>query len=474
MHTILVADDSVTIQRAVEIAFDKEPFTVVKAGSADEALARARQLKPHVILADHTMPDRSGYDLAAALRADPTTQSIPVVLLTAATAPFDAARAGAVGVEQHVQKPFDCQTLLDRVRGILGVAATAPGTAVVPAATPVVTAASAGMPRPPGIAGVPRPPAGAATMGSTLSATAAAASVARTPSLPQPAAAPQAFASAPPRPAAPPPQASPAPSQAVPSQAAPSQAAPSQAAPSQAVPPQPAPSQPAPSQPSAPPPQAFASVPPQPAPSQPSAPPPQAFASVPPQPAPPLQAFAPTMGTGLAGAPVVAPTTVAASAPSNWQAVAPGAVLRDVAGVPASEDLIELADADFGDIAAAAAVPPASLHPVHTVPPLAPSAAPAAAAAPGASRPATAAPVAAPPSMAPAAALPVATGATAAVIAAAGPAITAATGVAPTAATLSAEARAIVERIAWEVVPELAEVIIREEIQRLLKARHSG
>lgn len=165
MHTILVADDSVTIQRAVEIVFDKEPFTVVKAGSGHEALARIREVRPHLVLADHTMPDQSGYDLAAALKADPSTSGIPVVLLSAAANPYDEARGGAAGVVSHVQKPFDCATLLDRVRGILGVAATAPGTAV-PAAAPTSTAATANMPRPPSLGGfaglgggLPRPPA---------------------------------------------------------------------------------------------------------------------------------------------------------------------------------------------------------------------------------------------------------------------------------------------------------------------------
>lgn len=61
--------------------------------------------------------------------------------------------------------------------------------------------------------------------------------------------------------------------------------------------------------------------------------------------------------------------------------------------------------------------------------------------------------------------------ATAAVVAQAAPAIVASTGEAPSTAALSAEAKAIIERICWEIVPELAEVIIKEELQRLLKAR---
>ena len=160
MHTILVADDSVTILKAVEIVFDKEPFQVVKAGSAAEAIARARELLPALVLADHTLGDKTGYDIAEALRADPSTSGIPVLLLSAASAPYDEGRAKAAGVVGHVPKPFDCQTLLDRVRNLLGVPATAPGTFVStqPAAS---TGATAHMPRPPGVpgsGGMPRPP----------------------------------------------------------------------------------------------------------------------------------------------------------------------------------------------------------------------------------------------------------------------------------------------------------------------------
>ena len=161
MHTILVADDSVTIQRAVEIVFDKEPFTVVKAGSGSEALARARDVKPHVVLVDHTMPDQSGYDLAAALKADPSTQAIPVLFFSATANPYDEHRGRAAGISGFVQKPFDCQTLLDRVRGLLGVEATAPGTFASTAPTAAASAATASLPRPPslgGLGGLPRPP----------------------------------------------------------------------------------------------------------------------------------------------------------------------------------------------------------------------------------------------------------------------------------------------------------------------------
>src|SRR5688500_14062964 len=114
-HTILVADDSVTIQKVVDIVFEKEPFTVVKVSNGADAIARARELRPHLVLADHMMPGKNGYEVAESLRADPATQGIPVVILSGSSAPFDEARARAAGVVMHVPKPFDCNTLLDRV-----------------------------------------------------------------------------------------------------------------------------------------------------------------------------------------------------------------------------------------------------------------------------------------------------------------------------------------------------------------------
>src|ERR1043166_5823859 len=109
MHTILVADDSVTILKAVEIVFDKEPFQVVKAGSGAEAIAQAKALRPALVLADPHMGDKSGYDVAEALRGDPSTSGIPVMILSTTAAPYDEGRARAAGIVGHVPKPFDCQ-----------------------------------------------------------------------------------------------------------------------------------------------------------------------------------------------------------------------------------------------------------------------------------------------------------------------------------------------------------------------------
>src|SRR5690606_30887384 len=143
-------DDSKTIQRAVEIVFAKEAdFTVVTAGTGQEALAKARELRPAVVIADHTTPAGDGYPAAEALKGDPWLSSIPVLLLTSTAAPIDEGRANKVGA-QHIVKPFDCMSLLDRVQRMCGLKA-----ADAPAPSPFAHLRPAGSGPAPVIAGQP-------------------------------------------------------------------------------------------------------------------------------------------------------------------------------------------------------------------------------------------------------------------------------------------------------------------------------
>jgi twitching motility protein PilT len=136
LHTVLVVDDSETMQQIVAIALAHEPFSLLPALSAAEARAALLAQRPALIVLDHGLPDDSGYDVAAALRKDPTTAAIPVLLLTSEQFPLDADRAAAAGVTLHLQKPFECDDLLVAARNALGIAAPPP---VKPAPSPVVS-----------------------------------------------------------------------------------------------------------------------------------------------------------------------------------------------------------------------------------------------------------------------------------------------------------------------------------------------
>src|SRR5947209_13248402 len=113
---ILLVDDSVTIQRVVELTFAHEAdYKVTAAKSADEGLQKARELKPDIVLADAGMAGKSGYDLCSALRADGSLASVPVLILTGNFSPYDEARGTKSGADGYVVKPFETQALIDKV-----------------------------------------------------------------------------------------------------------------------------------------------------------------------------------------------------------------------------------------------------------------------------------------------------------------------------------------------------------------------
>jgi CheY-like chemotaxis protein len=116
--TLLLADDSVTIQKVVGISFANEDVRLITVDNGDAAIARARQERPDVILADVVMPGKSGYEVCEAVKADPSLRHIPVLLLTGTFEAFDEAR-DAAGAAGHVAKPFESQLLVEQVKRLL-------------------------------------------------------------------------------------------------------------------------------------------------------------------------------------------------------------------------------------------------------------------------------------------------------------------------------------------------------------------
>lgn len=116
---ILVADDSVTIQKVVELTFSKEDFTLTQARSGDETIRKAREVRPDLVLLDLVMPDMNGYDVCAALRAEPALRSVPVILLAGTFESFDQQRGAQVGANDFVTKPFESQVLISKVKQLL-------------------------------------------------------------------------------------------------------------------------------------------------------------------------------------------------------------------------------------------------------------------------------------------------------------------------------------------------------------------
>src|SRR5512137_2301253 len=146
--TLLLADDSVTIQKVVGIVFAGEDYRVVTADNGEDALLRAREARPDIVLADAVMPRMNGYELCQALKADPQLAEIPVLLLTGTFEPFDEGRARAAHADGHVAKPFDSQALLTRVRELVEGVTAEPLPLPYPRMTPASVHAPAHTPAP--------------------------------------------------------------------------------------------------------------------------------------------------------------------------------------------------------------------------------------------------------------------------------------------------------------------------------------
>jgi len=117
--TLLLADDSVTMQKVVGITFANEDIDLVTVDNGDAALERAKAIRPDVVLADVGMPGLNGYELCEALKRDPALQHVRVILLTGTFDTYDEARARDVGADAHVSKPFEAQALVDQVHALL-------------------------------------------------------------------------------------------------------------------------------------------------------------------------------------------------------------------------------------------------------------------------------------------------------------------------------------------------------------------
>jgi CheY-like chemotaxis protein len=122
---VLVADDSVTMRKVIGMIFAAEDFHLTSVDNGIDAIAKARELKPDLVLADVTMPGKSGYEVCEAIKSDPALAHIPVLLLAGTFEAFDEGRARAARADGHIAKPFESQALIDKVRQLLGLAPAA-------------------------------------------------------------------------------------------------------------------------------------------------------------------------------------------------------------------------------------------------------------------------------------------------------------------------------------------------------------
>jgi diguanylate cyclase (GGDEF)-like protein len=116
---ILVADDSPTIARLLEVELRSAGFEVEVVGDGRDALESARSRYPDLVLADVTMPTMGGVELTHLLREDPRTAGVSIILITAGGVSADKLEGLSAGADDYIVKPFDTAELLARVRGVL-------------------------------------------------------------------------------------------------------------------------------------------------------------------------------------------------------------------------------------------------------------------------------------------------------------------------------------------------------------------
>ncbi len=116
---ILLADDSITIQKVIALTFAGEDYKITAVDNGVDALAKARELRPDIILADVVMPQKNGYEVSAEIKNDPELKNIPVLLLAGTFEPFDEDEAKKVGADGFIIKPFESQALIQKVKDLI-------------------------------------------------------------------------------------------------------------------------------------------------------------------------------------------------------------------------------------------------------------------------------------------------------------------------------------------------------------------
>jgi len=115
---ILVVDDEPNVRRLVHTILNKD-FTVFEAEDGKQAVDMAGTQKPDLILMDMMMPRMDGLTACYAIKNDPTTRSIPVLMLTAIGFELNVKLSQQMGADAYMTKPFTSQALLDKIAQFL-------------------------------------------------------------------------------------------------------------------------------------------------------------------------------------------------------------------------------------------------------------------------------------------------------------------------------------------------------------------
>ncbi len=119
-YKILLADDSVTVQKIITLTFSDEGADVLAVNNGDDAIHRLQYMRPALVMADVSIPGKNGYEICEFVKNHPDMKDTPVVLLVPAFEPFDEERARRIGADQHLTKPFQSiRTLITTVKNLI-------------------------------------------------------------------------------------------------------------------------------------------------------------------------------------------------------------------------------------------------------------------------------------------------------------------------------------------------------------------
>jgi len=119
MKTVLIVDDEKDIVQLIRYNLEREGFKVESALDGDEALKKAGEVKPDLILLDIMLPAKDGYEVIKSLNQNEKTARIPVIFLTAKSAEFDEVLGLELGADDYIVKPISPRKLISRIRAVM-------------------------------------------------------------------------------------------------------------------------------------------------------------------------------------------------------------------------------------------------------------------------------------------------------------------------------------------------------------------
>lgn len=119
IRTIMLADDELDIRTVLRILLENPDTQILEASNGTDALAMARQRSPDLIVLDWMMPGLDGFEVLQALRGDPETAAIPIIMLSSRDQPDEIQRVMDLDVTAYLAKPFNPTELLATVEQAL-------------------------------------------------------------------------------------------------------------------------------------------------------------------------------------------------------------------------------------------------------------------------------------------------------------------------------------------------------------------